>query len=346
MSGSVAARLYANLESAGLRQGWRVRQTAPGEPRAGSLGMLVALSGGSDSMALLSLLRDRGEGEIAAAHLEHGFRGAASLADADFVRAYCESIGVPCYIRHADVPGSRRKGESAEMAGRRARYDFFRDVLRETGFSWIATGHTADDVVETMLLNLFRGTGVRGLSGIAGRRGEIARPLIGCRREDLRRYLTERGIPWREDETNASGRYRRNKIRNELLPWVRENLNESVDRVLLGLAEESLQIAVEEEAGAKALCDALSVGASGALAAWNLRRARTLSDSKRRAALREQGRRLSLPVLDRRRAEELSRLIVRSGRWRFQWAGEVEVAARGGVLYWAHRRDLEKLFRD
>ncbi|MDL2263349.1 tRNA lysidine(34) synthetase TilS [Synergistaceae bacterium OttesenSCG-928-I11] len=309
-------------------------------------GILVALSGGSDSMALLSLLRERYEGEIAAAHLEHGFRGAASVADADFVRTYCESIGIFCYVKHVDVPGSRRGGESAEMAGRRARYDFFCEVAQREGFTWIATGHTADDVVETMLLNLFRGTGYRGLSGIAGRRGKIVRPLIDCRRGDLRAYLAERNIPWREDETNATGDYRRNKIRNELLPWVRKNLNESVDRVLLGLAHESLEIADEEEAEAGTLCDALGLEAPDALAVWDLRRARTLSDRKRCAALREQGRRLSLPVLDRKRTEELSRLIARSGRWRFQWAGDVEVVARNGFLCWAHRGDLEKLRLD
>ena len=339
MSRPVAPKLYAALESAGLRQGWLTR----GGP---SSGILVALSGGSDSMALLSLLRDRYEGRIAAAHLEHGFRGDDSLADADFVRAYCESIGIFCYVKHVDVPGTRRKGESAEMAGRRARYDFFYETMRREGLAWIATGHTADDVVETMLLNLFRGTGWRGLSGIAERRGEIVRPLIECRREDLRRCLTERGIPWREDETNATGPYRRNKIRNELLPWVRENLNESVDRVLLGLARESLEIAEREEAEARTLCDALVCETPNALAAWDLRAARKLSRTARVGALREQGRRLSLPVLDRKRVDALSRLIARSGRWRFQWADDVEVAALCGRLYWVRRCDLEKLCID
>jgi tRNA(Ile)-lysidine synthase len=335
MSRSIAPKLRANVESAGLRQGW----LQPGGARPG---ILVALSGGSDSMALLSLLRDRRDVDVAAAHLEHGFRAEASIADADFVRAYCESIGVRCYVKHVDVPGARRKGESAEMAGRRARYDFFGELLRREGFAYVATGHTADDVVETKLLNLLRGTGYRGLSGIAGRRGDIVRPVIGCRRDDLRRYLEERGIPWREDETNTSPLYRRNRIRNELLPWVRKNLNESVDNVLLGLAGESLEIAEAAEAEAARLCDALARDVPGALAAWDMRGARALTYAKRAAALREQGGRLSLPVLNRKRTEALCALIARSGRWRFQWAGDVEVAARGGRLCWTRRADSRK----
>ena len=322
--------LYKTIQKASEEQGWR---NAPG--------LLLAVSGGSDSMALLSLVRRCYEGRLVVAHLEHGFRGASSLADAAFVEDHCRRVGLPCFVRHADVPNNMKKGESFEMAGRRARYEFFYELLEHEKLSFIATGHTADDTIETMLFHLFRGTGLKGLSGIAPVRGRIVRPLIGCRREELRKFLADEGIPWREDESNDEDHFKRNKIRNQLLPWVRANLNEAPERVLLGLAAQAAE--VERESGEKALRVLPWVRRRHpfALAAWDTAVAQGLDDARLAALLRAQGATLGLPLLDRERVEQLRSLIRKSGRWRFQWSGEVEVCGARSLIGWIERRDLD-----
>ncbi|MDR3321142.1 MAG: tRNA lysidine(34) synthetase TilS [Synergistaceae bacterium] len=324
----VESKLYAELRRAGERQGWWDASN-----------LLVALSGGGDSMALLELLRRFYSGGLAAAHLEHGFRGEPSLADAVFVAGYCEKIGIPCFVKHGDVLSHRLPGESAEMAGRRARYEFFFELLDREGLSYVATAHNSGDVVETMLLNLFRGTGIKGLAGIAGRRGRVVRPVIACSRDDLRQFLADSGIQWREDETNAENHYLRNRIRNQLLPWLRSNLNESADGVLLGLAGECEAAGVENERDAAGLLLWVKRRSPIALAAWDTATARRLPPVSLSSAIRAQGRELSLPTLDRRRLDELRRLMSRSG-WRFQWADDIEVCGAGGIIGWIRRGDL------
>lgn len=322
--------LYRIIQNVGEEQGWL---NAPG--------LLLAVSGGSDSMALLSLVRRCYEGRVAVAHLEHGFRGDSSLADAAFVEDHCRSIGVPCFVRHADLSNRRRKGESFEMAGRRVRYEFFYELLERECLSFVATGHTADDAVETMLFHLFRGTGLKGLSGIAPARGRVVRPLIGRRRGELRKFLIGAGIPWREDETNDEDHFKRNKIRNQLLPWVRANLNEAPEDVLLGLAAQAAGVEREEEESARRVLPWVIRRHPFALAAWDTATVRRLSDARLAALIRAQGTVLGLPPLGRARTERLRSLIRGSGRWRFQWSGETEVCGSRSLTGWVERRDLE-----
>ncbi|MDR3280324.1 MAG: tRNA lysidine(34) synthetase TilS [Synergistaceae bacterium] len=318
------------VESAGACQGW-----------LDASGILVALSGGGDSMALLSLLRGSSfRGNIAAAHLEHGFRGESSLADAEFVREYCAREDIPCFISHVDVTSLRMRGESAEMAGRRIRYEFFEDVCRREGIPFIATAHNAGDVVETMTYNFFRGTGAAGLVGISARRNNIVRPVIRCSRESLRDFLREKGIPWREDETNAENDYTRNRIRNQLLPWVRSNINESADRSLLGLAREAAATTSSSREEAGGYLSLVSRYDPCALAAWDTPTAGRIPDEALRHVIREQGRELGLPVLDRRRMENLCGLIKKGGRWRFQWASDVEICGDSLLMGWLRRDSL------
>ncbi|MDR3332207.1 MAG: tRNA lysidine(34) synthetase TilS [Synergistaceae bacterium] len=331
MSRDIDAKLHKELKSAGIRQGWW-----------DSPGVLVALSGGGDSMALLELLRKFYRGRVAAAHLEHGFRGASSLADADFVRDYCRDAGVTCFVRHGDVMSQIRRGESAEMAGRRVRYEFFFELMKSENLPVVATGHTADDTVETVLLNLFRGTGLLGLSGIRESRDGIARPIINCFRDDLRIFLLGSGIPWREDETNSENSYQRNKIRNQLLPWLRSNLNSSVERAILGLAGECREADFEETREAGMDIELVSRKHETALAAWDSRAASELPGVRLQSLIREQGRRLNLPAMDRKRVRELRKLIRRQGRWRFQWAGDVEVCGSGALIGWIQRAALSQ----
>lgn len=327
---STSDSLFKIFRDAGERQGWL---NAPG--------LLVAVSGGSDSMALLSLAHRCYEGRIVAAHLEHGFRGQTSLWDASFVEEHCRGIRVPCYVRHADVPNHMEKGESFEMAGRRARYDFFSELLQRENLAFVATGHTADDVVETMLYHLFRGTGMKGLAGIAPVSGRAVRPLIGCRREQLREFLTDNGIPWCEDETNDENCYLRNKIRNQLLPWVRANINASPERALLGLASQAASAEAGNEEEARRALPWLLRAHPMAMAAWDTETARRFDEARLSAALRLQGANLGLPPLGRERMRELLSLIGGKGRWRFQWSGEIEVCGSRSLIGWIERAVLE-----
>ncbi|MDR1917070.1 MAG: tRNA lysidine(34) synthetase TilS [Synergistaceae bacterium] len=323
-------KLCKEIRSSGERQGWW-----------GSSGVLAAVSGGGDSMALLNLLHMVYGGRIVAAHLEHGFRGDSSVRDAEFVSDYCRRIGVLCFVRHVDVMGRRITGESAEMAGRRIRYEFFAELAKQENLPFIATGHNADDVVETMAHHIFRGTGVAGLGGIAARRDIIVRPLINCARADLRQFLRESGIPWRDDETNDENHYKRNRIRNQLIPWVRANINESFERAMLGLAAESAELNCVINERAAANLSLIARDHPFALAAWDRVAAKRLSGVWLSSSLREQGARLSLPVLDRPRLNELCRLVAEPGRWRFQWAGDVEVCGDRLLIGWIPRSLLK-----
>ncbi len=140
-------------------------------------------------------------------------------------------------IRSVQVPRQRHRGESMEQAARRIRYQFLEEVRKSFEADWIGVGHNSDDVVETMLLNFLRGTGVSGLCGLLGRRGRIVRPLIHCSRLDLRDFLLEHGQPWREDETNTDTRYLRNRLRLELIPSLVENYNPNFREKMLFLRE-------------------------------------------------------------------------------------------------------------
>jgi tRNA(Ile)-lysidine synthase len=319
-------KLCAAIRAAGEKQGWWDAR-----------GLLVALSGGGDSMATFELLRRFFPGRIAAAHLEHGFRGEASLADADFVASYCAEHRIDCFLRHGDVNKNKLPGESSEMAGRRLRYEFFFEILDREGLQFVATGHNRDDSVETMLFHLFRGTGMRGLAGIAPKRGRVIRPVIGLSREELRQFLRESGVPWREDETNKDDCYQRNKIRNQLLPWIRENINASPERLLLGLSEECALADAESDSTAGSLLAWISRSRHPALACWDAALARKMPPPRLASLIRAQGRRLGLPLLDRRRVGELCGLIAGGGRWRFQWAGGTEVCGASKEIGWIDR---------
>ena len=188
-------------------------------------GVLCAVSGGADSMYLLCRLlegRERYGWTVCAAHLDHGLRESAGR-DADFVRAWCEARGVPLSAGREDVAAlARREGLGIEEAGRAARYRFLARAARETGCALIATGHHAGDNAETVLMNLIRGCGLKGLTGIPQRRGNIVRPMLEVSRPEIESYLRERAVPHVEDETNAGLDYARNRVRHRLLPLLEE----------------------------------------------------------------------------------------------------------------------------
>ena len=179
--------------------------------------LLVAVSGGADSVALLCLLAERRDAlalTLTAAHVEHGIRGAESLADAEYCRALCRRLGVPLRIAHVDVPAlARETGEGIETAARRARYDALRKIRLETGAEWIALAHHMDDQAETVLMHLLRGSGPDGAGGMDERSGDLYRPLLSTPRRALEQFLRERGVAWRTDRTNLSPDTPRNALR-------------------------------------------------------------------------------------------------------------------------------------
>ena len=177
--------------------------------------VLCAVSGGADSMCLLSQmvsLAAQTGFSVLCAHFDHRQRGAESRRDADFVRAWCAEHDVPCFVE------AYEGGRSDEASLRAARYAFLRRVAAEQNCRWIATAHTADDQLETMLLNLARGSGLRGMTGIAPVQGDLLRPMLEMTRADVEAYLRAHQIPHVEDSSNASDDYARNRLRHAALP--------------------------------------------------------------------------------------------------------------------------------
>lgn len=207
--------------------------------------VLVAVSGGADSVALaycLHFLRKKYRILITLAHLNHGIRGRAADQDALFVKELAWRLGLSCVLGKANVPRLKRaRGVSLEMAGREARYDFLERVAREVGANCIATAHTADDQVETVLLKLARGAGPQGLSGIpycADRHGiPIIRPFRDVTHSEAVLFLRRHGLIWREDKSNSDMAFLRNRVRHQVLPLLESRLNPQVRRAILRTAE-------------------------------------------------------------------------------------------------------------
>ena len=191
----------------------------------------VALSGGADSVALLSVLAELKNEfgfELYAAHLNHSIRGAEADGDEDFVREFCAKLGIELFCETADIPTiAKKEHKSLELAARDERYAFLERVSRGK----IATAHTASDNLETVLFNLSRGAALRGLSGIPKVRGNIIRPLIFCTRREIEEYCREKGLKFRTDSTNSDVAYSRNRIRLRVVPELKK-INPSIENTV------------------------------------------------------------------------------------------------------------------
>lgn len=208
--------------------------------------VIVAVSGGADSLALLHLLfRLKEEGmafSLYVAHLNHGLRGHAARGDAAFVREEARRLGIPCSVGKADVRDYCQTHRlSLEDGARRLRYDYFLQLARRTGASRVAVGHHRDDQVETMLMNVLRGTGLDGLTGMKYRRYldediTLIRPLLEEPREEVESFCRERNIIPRLDHTNLDTGFMRNRVRLQLLPFLENEFNPGVRRALQHLA--------------------------------------------------------------------------------------------------------------
>jgi tRNA(Ile)-lysidine synthase len=209
--------------------------------------LLVAVSGGADSVCLLHLLachRDDLHIDLHAAHLNHQLRGNESDADATYVSDLARKLSVPATVERRDV-ASYKKGGSLEEAAREVRYEFLADVARKVDATKVVTGHTCDDHIETVLLHILRGSGTTGLRGLQSRsefpypekscRPELIRPLLEINRQETMAYCRQRRLAPRSDSSNESLSFLRNRVRLELLPLLR-SYNPGIDRALLRLA--------------------------------------------------------------------------------------------------------------
>ena len=224
----------------------KVRIVLP-KAETGRLHILAAVSGGADSVALLALLREAAQThplELTVAHFEHGIRAEASLADAAFVRALCEKWGVSLVEGQADVPAlARKRSVGLEEAARDARYEFLRQTMKESGADYIALAHHRDDQAETVMMHLLRGSGLHGMAGMKALDGILYRPLLDIPKETLVCYLRERGIEWREDQTNAVPDNPRNALRLKVFPEL-ERIYPGARRAMARFS----QIAADEDA--------------------------------------------------------------------------------------------------
>ncbi|MCI8560331.1 MAG: tRNA lysidine(34) synthetase TilS [Dorea sp.] len=192
--------------------------------------VIAGISGGADSICLLFILvkiKEEMGFELAAVHIHHGLRGETADRDEAYVRSVCESENVELFVYHKDVKQyAKEHGLTEEEAGREVRRDCFMEVMEEQNGTCIATAHHRNDNAETVLWNLCRGTGLKGMGGISPKNGVWIRPLLNQERTDIESYLKKRGISYCTDETNLQDCYTRNRIRNHVLTYLEENINE------------------------------------------------------------------------------------------------------------------------
>lgn len=185
-------------------------------------GFIAAVSGGPDSICLLHIFKYMNL-PLVALHCNFGLRGKESDKDEQFVKRFCDTYGIALHIKKFDTSGyARSRGISIEMAARELRYTWFREMKEKKKMTYIVTGHHADDLAETVFINLCRGTGIRGLTGIKPVNGDLLRPLLECSRTDILNYLEQHHLGYRTDSTNNSLDFVRNKIRHRILPVCKE----------------------------------------------------------------------------------------------------------------------------
>lgn len=192
--------------------------------------VVIGVSGGADSIALFDVLyelKDEMSLKLFVVHVNHGLREEASI-EAEYVRNLCKERGIPFYLKEADVVRlSREWSLGTEETGRKVRYEFFDEIMKETNSTKIAVAHNKNDRAETMLFNLVRGTGLKGLVSIEAKRGSIIRPLLDMERKDIEDYLNRRNEKFFTDKTNLENDYSRNRIRNLIFPMLESELNEA-----------------------------------------------------------------------------------------------------------------------
>lgn len=201
--------------------------------------IVVAVSGGPDSMCLLNVLNTLKEKlniELFVAHINHMIREEAD-SETEYVKRYCEQNNIKCFIKKANVlEMAKEQKRGTEEMGRIVRYDFFEYVANEVSADKIAIAHTENDNAETILMNLMRGSSLEGLKGIEPIRGKYIRPIIECNRDEIEKYCEDNNLNPKFDKTNKDNTYTRNKIRNLLIPYIKKEFNPNIISTLNRLA--------------------------------------------------------------------------------------------------------------
>lgn len=206
--------------------------------------VIVALSGGADSVALLDNLnsiKEKNNLALYAVHINHGLRGEESQRDENFCKTLCEKYGIKLFVRHENVAELAKKNKiSEELCGRNVRYAVFEELSKQLSAK-VATAHTASDNAETLLFNITRGASLGGVSAIPPVRGNIIRPLIECTRAEIEQYCSEKNLEYVTDSTNLTDDYTRNKIRHNVIPTLKE-INPAFENSVLRLSENAREI--------------------------------------------------------------------------------------------------------
>jgi tRNA(Ile)-lysidine synthase len=302
--------------------------------------VLVAVSGGPDSTALLALFRRAARRlgvDLHVAHLDHGWRGRASARDAEFVRRLALRMGLPVTIGHADgrtAPDTTRRQSSREAIGRALRMRFLMETATAVGAARVAVGHTLDDQAESLLMRLLRGSGTRGLAGTYPVvDGLFIRPLLGVRRAEIMDYLRSRRQAYRVDPTNRDTSLTRNRVRRRLIPLLEREFNPSVAEVLA----RSAGLLRDEEAWMNDLAraafrDTATIEPGGVSLAAPMLAAMPRALLRRVLRLAVESARGHLLGFDFRHVDEMERLLARPGLVTIDLPGGLRVGRRPGTL--------------
>jgi len=208
--------------------------------------IVIGVSGGPDSITLLNVLlgiknEKTIDFEVVVCHVNHMIREEA-VQDEEYVLQFCKKYNIECFVKRIDVEDKAKQEKiGTEEAGRIVRYEFFNEILEKTKSNKIATAHTANDNAETVLMNIIRGSGTAGLKGIEPKRDNLIRPLIQCKRDEIEEYCKKNNLEPRIDKTNFENIYTRNKVRNLLIPYIKENFNPNIIEGLNRLSDLSKQ---------------------------------------------------------------------------------------------------------
>lgn len=209
--------------------------------------IVIGVSGGPDSICLLHILYSLKQElgiEIYVAHINHMIRAAADT-ETEYVKEFCEKLKIECFAKKMDIINlAKKEKKGTEETGRKVRYEFFNEVLEKTGANKIATAHNCNDKIETVVLNILRGSGLSGLKGIEPNRdNKYIRPLIETEREKIEKYCKENNLNPKYDESNNENIYSRNKVRNEIIPYIKKEFNQNILKTINRLSE----VATEED---------------------------------------------------------------------------------------------------